>query len=278
MFKRLPVVFCLGAWLAITAGLGAQQAPIMSWKEYLEQFESRSIKWPYILNIRTANGELLYFGASHTSDPLHPQMSEIERLWSEFHPDVAFNEGGDPPTEKSRQEAVAKYGEPGLVRFLAARDKVPVRSIDPTRAETVAALLKRFTPEQVKLNFVLLTVAQYGRFQRQNTLEEELERVFPIFAATPGLNVPPNSISELEASFARFFPDERNFTAARESWFDPIASENFLNEMSRASSEFRDQYMVDLLTRHVKEGKKVFAVVGGTHVVMQEQAIRTILR
>lgn len=274
MLGRLPLLIALCGLFPWTACLRARHTPLLSWKEY----SRLSITWPYILNVQTPKGELLYFGASHTSDPAHPQIAEIERLWGEFHADVALNEGGDPPAQKSRDEAVRKYGEAGLVRFLAARDKVPVQSIDPTRAAEVAALLTRFAPEQVKLFFVLRVVAQHGRFQRGNTLEEELQRVFPILAATPGLNLWPNSISELDVSYARYFPNRGNFRDAQPSWFDPMASENFLNQISRRSSEYRDQYMVDWLTRSVKQGNKVFAVVGGTHVVMQEQALRTILR
>ena len=116
----------------------------MSWEEYSQL----SVTWPFIVHIKAPRGELLYFGARHTRDPANSQVSEIERLWREFRPDIAFNEGGDPPAEKSLVEAVTKYGEPGLVRFLAARDRVPVQSIDPTRAEEVAALVKRFAPEK----------------------------------------------------------------------------------------------------------------------------------
>ncbi|MEA2562722.1 MAG: hypothetical protein QOH06_4226 [Acidobacteriota bacterium] len=41
-----------------------------------------------------------------------------------------------------------------------------------------------------------------------------------------------------------------------------------------AVSEYRDRFMVEKLTSHLKEGHRVFAVVGGTHVVMQEPTLR----
>ncbi len=261
--------------IILTGSVRAKHVRLMSWKDYSRQSHS----WPYVLNIQTPEGHLLYFGARHTKDPTDPQISEIERSWTEFHPDVALNEGGNPPTEKTRDEAVGKYGEPGLVRFLAARDKVPVQSIDPTRAAEVAELSKTFPAEQLKLFFVLLVVTEYGRVYQgeAKTLEEELRRVFPILAATPGLNGPPNSIPELEATYARYLPYHGTFKDARPSWFDPVKSENFLNQIARRGSEYRNRYMVDLLTREVKDGKRVFAVVGGTHVVMQERAIRSLL-
>ena len=52
---------------------------------------------------------------------------------------------------------------------------------------------------------------------------------------------------------------------------------SYLNEVSRVSNRFRDEYMVNLLVNELKQGKRVFAVVGGSHVVMQERALRAIL-
>ena len=45
------------------------------------------------------------------------------------------------------------------------------------------------------------------------------------------------------------------------------------NDMSRMSSEYRDRYMIEMLQRHLRARERVFAVVGGTHVVMQEPAL-----
>ena len=276
MSRRFTTLGYLCILVTLTGLLHAKHPAIMSWKEY----SRHSYTWPYILDIGTPKGWLLYFGAKHTNDPTDPQISEIERLWTQFHPDVAFNEGGNPPIEKTRDDAVSKYGEPGVVRYLAARDKVFVQSIDPPHAAEVAELLRNFPPGQVKLFFVLRQVSEYGRVYRgtANTLEEELQRILPIFAATPGLNGPPNSISELQAVYARYFPNQGTFKDARPSWFDPVKSETFLNKIARRSSEYRDRYMVGLLTQALKEGKGVFAVVGGSHVVMQERAIRAYLR
>ena len=253
-----------------------RHAHIISWQEY----SSRSHTWPYVVNIQTPKKHLLYFGSSHTKDPTDPQILDIERMWSEFGPDEAFNEGGNPPTEKTKEQAVNRWGEPGFIRFLAQRDKVPVQSIDPTQAAEVADLRKKFPPEKVKFFFVLRTVSEYRRVYQGSTktLDEELERVLPIYAAVPGLDVAPKSILELESMYAQYFPNQGSFRDVRPSWFDPTTSETFLNDISRRSGLYRDQYMVGLLIKEVRRGKRVFAVVGGSHVVRQEPALRSILR
>jgi hypothetical protein len=271
-----PLAPCfLCAFLTLTGCLHAPQAKVMSWKEYSRR--SGAYTYPYILSIQTSTGQLLYFGARHTYDPANPQISQIEKLWADFHPDVAFNEGGNPPTESSRDVAVSRYGEPGIVRFLAARDMVPVKSIDPTDAEEVTVLSRRFSSEQIKLYWVLRAVVQHVHKPTKGPIEHELERIFPIFSGTPGLNASPNSIAELQSIYARYFPRQGDFRETPEAWFDPVVSGTFLNEVSRQLSEYRDRYTIELLTRHVNEGKRVFAVVGGTHVIMQERAIRSLL-
>ncbi len=271
---RLLIVCIFCALLASLGFPQREKAKIMTWKDY----SRLSPKWPYALKLNRARGRLLYYGVSHTNKPEDAQLAEIEKLWVDFRPDIAFNEGGNPPIERSRNEAIRNYGEAGLIRFLAARDKVPVASIDPSRAEEVAFLSKTFSPEPVKLFFVLRVVAQHVRNRGVDTLGQELERVFPIFGDTPGLKVAPNSIAELEVSYARHFTNQGSYKDARLSWYDPTKSETFLNDISRRSSEYRDRYMVELLARHVKDGQRVFAVVGGSHVIMQERAIRKLLR
>jgi len=190
----------------------------MSWAEY----SRHSYRWPYLLNIYTDRGSLLYFGAKHSNDPLDEQFSEIEALWKQFQPDVAFNEGGNPPVEQTRDEAIKRWGEPGLVRFLASRDKVPVRSIDPTRAEEVTMLRRKFSPEEIKMFFILLQMSEYGRIiQPPDAPDENLRKTVDILSRVPGLNVPPNSISELEPTFAKNFPSQGSYRDANPKWFDP---------------------------------------------------------
>ena len=192
----------------------------MTWTEY----GKRSLSWPNIVR----SGTLLYYAANHTYKPDDPQIAEIQKLWSEFRPDIAPNEGGNPPFAPTIEEAVTRYGEAGLIRFLARRDDVPVVSIDPSRSEETAYLSKRFTREQIKMFHLVRGVAQ--QIQNHN---------------------PPKVDDE----------------------FDPMKTGTLFNDMSRMSSEYRDRYMIEMLQRHLRARERVFAVVGGTHVVMQEPAL-----
>ena len=252
-----------------------RRADIMTYEEAAKSRHS----FPYVIKLRAGKGTLLYFGALHNNDPKHPQNEQIQRRWKSFRPSIAFNEGGDPPTLKVAEEAVSRFGEAGLVRFLAARDNVPVRSLEPGRAEEVATLLKSYTPEQLKVFYALRQIPAYRRGKNDETLDEKVEFTLNWLSNVPGLEGAPHTLAELGESSARLLPKLKDWREVPDSWFDPGYTQppSYLNEVARQSNRFRDEYMVNLLVSEVKLGKRVFAVVGGSHVVMQERALRAAL-
>jgi hypothetical protein len=82
---------------------------------------------------------------------------------------------------------------------------------------------------------------------------------------------------DVDAAFAVRFPDEGGYHATPLRWFDPTRAETFLNRISQISNEYRDRSIIAKLGKSVADGQRVFAVVGGTHVVMQEQALSALL-
>src|SRR5437763_16840030 len=82
-------------------------------------------------------GYLLYLGAArHSVDPSDPEFFEFENAWNDFKPTIAFYEGGTQDrVPASRDEAITSEGEPGLVMFLAARDKTAAVSLQPSRQD-----------------------------------------------------------------------------------------------------------------------------------------------
>lgn len=274
-FQRLSIL--LGVVLAFASSVAQAQNPnagVMTYDEYAKLRHSS----PYVVELQIGKGALLYFGAQHTNDPKNPQIAQIEKLWKEFRPTAAFNEGGDFAVPNSVEETVSQIGEFGLVRYLAARDKVPVRTLEPSQTDEAAYLLKTYTPEQVKVFYALRQVPQFRNSRRSETIETHLEFVLgKWFSGIPGLEGSPRNLSEFERSCLWLSPQLKNWRDVPQSWFDPTKSEAYTNEVSRLSGEFRDRHMVKLLIDEVKQGKRVFAVAGVSHVVMQERALKAAL-
>jgi hypothetical protein len=243
----------------------------MSWTDYARLRAS----WPYIIRVGHEPGELFYFGSAHVYDPKDPQIMQIEEAWNSFRPDIALTEGGLPPIETTREEAVVKGGEAGFVRFLAARDNVPTTTLDPSRAEEVAALNGQFSKEDLKLFFLLRGLSQFVGRSGHAGVGDELRRLLAIYNATPGLRGAPRTVEDVDVAYASRFPGQGRYEDVPQAFFDPARPGTRMNEIARASSDFRDAYVVERLLQQLDAGHRVFAVMGGSHVVMQEPALRS---
>lgn len=247
---------------------------IMSYEEYSQL----DISTPYLLELQSGSGRLLYFGVEHTAYPEHPQLAQLEKLWEDFQPAVAFSEGGVWPLLETREAAICRCGEGGLLRFLAERDSIPIFSLEPSSAAEIARLRRSFSPECIKTYYILRQVTQWRRQQSDEPLEEYTQKVMDKLSATPGLAGPPRRPEELEESCRRYLPELDDWRHVPADWFYPTKTGTLMNQIARRCNRIRDEHMVKLLTAEVKRGSRVFAVVGFSHVVMQERALRNALK
>lgn len=252
---------------------------IMSFEEYVK----KPHPVPYILRLSFGKGRLVYFGAKHTFDPNDAEIAQMEKAWLRLRPDVAFFEGADPenaPAAVMTRQEIARGGEPSFVLFLATRDRVPVKTLEPFRGDEIAVLLRKYSPEEVKVFYVLRQIPQFKQGRRNETIEVYTQNVLDWLSLRPELKGAPGTIAELQTSSSRLLPQLSDWREVPQAWFDPAGSSSlaYLNDISRQLSEFRDRHMLTLLTEHVRQGKRVFAAVGASHVVMQERALRAAIK
>jgi hypothetical protein len=89
--------------------------------------------------------------------------------------------------------------------------------------------------------------------------------------AKEGIKWSPNSLAEIDSVWAAL-GISGDWRKPKIEWIDPTGS-GPLNQVSRLLNEKRDEHMVQVLSVELGKGKKILAVVGGTHVVMQEPAL-----
>ncbi len=245
---------------------------LMTWQEYYSQPSRHK---PYVLELDTGKGDLCYYGVIHTVEPTDSQIGEIERLWEMFRPSVAYSEGGIWPVEASKDEAIKRHGEQGLLRYLAHRDKVTVKSIDPCRMEEALYLLNTFPPEKVKV-FYCLRRAAINRMMKRN-LEDTayVTHILNKLSRLKECRDGPNTLAGFEERVSCYFPGLDDWRMVPLSWFCSSEScRRWTNVMSREVNDFRNKRMIKLLVREIKKGKRIFALVGRSHVVMQESVLR----
>ena len=90
------------------------------------------------------DGALLYLGARHTSDPADRQLGVFEREMRGFRPTLVLYEGESRAVGTDRRDTVKRYGEAGLLRYLARELGAPARSFDVGAEDTIGFLVSRF--------------------------------------------------------------------------------------------------------------------------------------
>jgi len=256
------------AGVASAAGQKPEQS-ILSYKQYA----SIDHKSPYVLEFKAGPGALLFYGAEHTGNPDDPQIADIQRRWAAFHPDVAYNEGGNPPTPKDIRDAVQKYAEPGVLRYLAGRDEVPVATFEPLFDEEISYVLKTYPAQQVKVFYALRQVAEARIAAGSTSLDDRISDWLSNYLPAHGLKDAPNSLAEFTAACKSLFPEMADWHKVSEDWFDPTQSIHYTNELANDSGMFRDQHIFKVLVDRARRGDRVFAVIGASHVVVQEPAL-----
>lgn len=230
-----------------------------------------------------AGARLIYIGVRHNFDPVDPQYTEMERIWQQLQPTEAFYEGTGNFVGDTRNAAIERSGEPGLVRYLASVNGVPARSLEPPREAEVEFLLQKFTAEQLVLFFVTRSVAEER--DRRNLPLRLLEDLFDHYLAqariTRQLSDVLPDMAVFRRAYERWFPG-MDPASAPMRWFDPIGMSaetggRFFNEVSRESTAFRDTYMYRLLAQAWQSSARIFAAVGRDHIPAQAAALRCAL-
>jgi len=264
----------ISAWVLMILALAScslhKYPGLMSWEEYNRTPRSR----PYVLKLLGGRGDLLYYGAFHSIDLNNPQFSDIEQKWDAFRPTLAMSEGLLWPLAATREEAIRKYGEQGLLRFLAARDGVPMKCLDQPRLLQSEYLRHHFSAQEVKVYMVLRQASVNQMLGRDPDDVADIEAFLAVMEKFKPFRFPPHTLTNLDAYVKHAFPELKDWRRIPEEYFYNKEKGKFLPEIHRYLMHYRDNVMLRILFSELNKGRRVFAIVGRSHVAMQEPALR----
>ena len=249
----------------------SQAGRVMTFNEYNRIHHAL----PYILEVKEGKGRLVYFGIKHTRDPGNSQLQTVRKLWLALKPTLILNEDISTQPRATLQESVEVDGERGAVSYWAKQDHFPMRSIDLGRADEAKELDKQFPPAQVQLFYLIRGLQQElpRRLKENPHLKADDVAVSDLKdMAREGVKGPLTSAADIDKTWAGLHV-AGDWRQPKITWIEPNDN-GPLNRLSEASSELRDRHMVSVLLAALGKGEKVFAVVGASHVVMQEPTLR----
>lgn len=245
---------------------------LMSWQDYVRQPRNN----PYVLELDKNGGSLVYYGAFHKVDPAHPQFADIENKWEEFRPTLAYCEGIIWPLEDSREKAIENYGEQGLVTFLAARDGIQVECIDPPLKKQAIYLKKYFPTRLIKIYYVIRQAAINRMLKKDIPASKYANSYLKKLGQIEGFQDRLSNLEDYERLVAVLFPDLEDWQKVPYLYFHHPEMGGFLASIHQTLNEYRNLFMIKKLIFAMKKGQRVFAIVGRSHVVVQEAILKSL--
>jgi hypothetical protein len=229
---------------------------------------------PYILDITQGKGRVIYFGFRHSRDPKDPQFKTLRKLWLSEKPNLILNEDITVTARGSLEQSIKFDGERGALGFWAKQDKIPIRSIDMTWAEEIRKLPIMLPGPTIKMFYFIRGLqqdlqrpgAKKGAPATDRIAQSQLDMI-----QKQGIGWAPHTVADIGPIW-RGLGIAGDWRKPKIEWVAPTGN-GPLNKISAMLNAKRDEHMVQVLTQEMKNAKRVFAVVGATHVFMQQLSL-----
>ncbi|MFB6212323.1 MAG: hypothetical protein ABEI53_00685 [Candidatus Magasanikbacteria bacterium] len=263
---------------------------LMSYKEF-HGLKDREV--PYEYTLEKENNYLYYFGSKHIFNL--KEAEEIRKPLKNFWKDFLENTDGQKfvfiegtakdvvPDQKfeSEEEAIEKWGEGGLITYLARKENIQVKGPEPGPKECAKRLEEKFSKEQIFYYYTIRSLAYRYKKRGNNRIEDIdsfLEDLISKWKDQLGWKDFDFSTSKLEEihknNFSgKFNPYDYKFFDAirRPGWKSTIT-----NKIAQETGQIRNQVIVEEIWKEINENKNVFTVFGLAHAYMQEPALRSL--
>lgn len=256
---------------------------LISFKDYLVTEHNQ----PYFYSVQSPRQVLYYFGAKHTKDPTHPQFKLLKEKWQEFlsktssTKQVVFFEGAVRIIpEMVLEEVIEKYGESGAIVFWANQLQVVNFHLEPPTEHETKELLKNFSQEEVFYFCMLRKLMSWQRGSEPKDFDEFLKintKYYHDVLDWEGFNFSFEVIQKVHRDIFG-----KDFDLSDKDFISKISNPTYnisrINEIARRSSDVRNLAILDHIEKYWREGYNIFVVYGASHAVMQEPAIKSLVR
>jgi hypothetical protein len=243
--------------------------PIMTYEEHNRIERGR----PHVLEFARGTGRLLYVGVQHTQDPSDSQIDSLRTMWDTFQPTIALAESRLGFFVGWLEPGVRQFGEAGAVFALGREREVPVYTLEAPLEVEVPVLLERWPANRVAMFYILRSFLQRSA---EGRTDREANQLLRKRTRWPGLEGSIADLAQFDSIYRHDFPAGVPWRELPREVTWPGRTDTYFNEISTRINHFRDEYMISLLVHLLDRGERVLAVVGSSHVVMQEPALRAL--
>lgn len=241
---------------------------------------------PYILEFENGKKKIVFCGVNHltnNSDITNPMFVKIEKKFFDVSPNVSINEGGDISKKvyKSKQEALLKDGEIGLLKIVS--DSLKIKTVDGdmlTKLE-FQELLKHYSIGDflayiVTERFMWTLKGEHVKDHKEiDKRYSQFIQTYIIKSGEVKLNRNEQTLAFYKSNYEKLL--NRKFSIEELEPTNPFEPIGKFQEIGRKSKEIRDQYLLKTIDRLLETHDKIFIVFGGWHLLTCEPGLRQII-
>lgn len=239
-----------------------------------------------MLRFTNGNKEIVFCGVEHLSDNSdtgNPMFAAIEKEFFATRPDIAVNEGG-AIAEKvylSKQEALLKDGEIGLLKVLCDSLHIQTADGDPPVGTEFKQLLDRYSTGEF-LAYIVTERLMWGLYGEKITDLKEIKNRYDQFINRYIMQQGKVTLTDAERKFDFYISSYeklvgRSFDIRQLKPTNPFDPDGKFQEIGRASKEIRDQFLLKKIDGLLDTYDKVFIVFGGWHLLTCEPGLKEII-
>lgn len=261
---------------------------LLSRGKYKEEMIKRG-ESPFTLEIENDHQSLFYFGANHSRDPNNHQYPILRKYWRDF---LDKTEGRDRIVlvegilriVGSKEEESIQNGSEGNVVTMWARDaNIPIACPEPNVLELLEKVKEQFSIDE--LAYYLFAVAWKSWFRLVeprdgiHSFVNYISRAFDVLRNRPGWEGYDWSMENMRSIHKKLFGvDFDENIPHKVDITNPNIDDTVINKVARAESDIRDAHITSEIERYWKEGKSILIVFGAGHLIIQEPALRELLK
>ncbi len=254
-------------------------------REKYAEVSKRYHQQPYsTFEIQNDKQSLFYFGANHSHNPADPQYPALKEYWSKFlkitrgKDKIVLVEGRLRELRKDEETAIIKSSEGGLITLLAHKEGVPIACPDIGDDELMKCL-SNYNKDEVLLYWFL---AWLNNFQKHADPKPDFEKSAQMWCE----NQKPRkmwedveiSLPRLKELYKKILGKDFNENENPNDLVNPNKTETRINKVARAQSDLRDANIASEIERYWNERKSIFVVFGRGHLIIEEPALKEVLK
>lgn len=258
-----------------------------------QEYSKINHKTPYVINLKNEDVELLFFGSSHINNINHPDALKIVDAYKEFnarHRDkmVVIIENFLPPELlNSETEMIEKFGESGLVYYLAKKNRVNIICPEPKNSDILKKASdvvgdKELVGSWAFINYLYQIIKKTNPISLDN--REQIRSVLKNIGQDIDLknNKAPEDIyktfsEKINSSTKGPLPDELDYLfktkvdlSEIKKLQDPFIEGSDINMAGAEVNRARDYFITKSILKELENKNNTFAVFGSNHAVSQE--------